>query len=86
MGRPVRRGRAFRARARLLAFAEATRSQGPKRNKVDYNEASKASEETHNKLTPPEQAEHRKATERLFNCKPEEQEGATKRTHTTKAA
>ena len=64
-----------------VGFSEKTIVNGAryaKRNHVDYNDASKAVEETQNKLTPPEQDVHRKATERLFNCKPEEQESATK--------
>jgi hypothetical protein len=50
-----------------------------KRNKIDYNEASKKIEETDRELSPEGRVTHRKAIEELFNCKPGEEEPAKKK-------
>ena len=50
-----------------------------KRNGVDYNEFSKAYDETHKELSPEDRRDHQQAIEGLFDSKLEEQEAAKKR-------
>jgi hypothetical protein len=73
-------------RFKNVGFSEKTIVAGAryaKRNKVDYNDASKKIEETDKELSPEGRVTHRKAIEELFKCKPGEEEPAKKKFNET---